>query len=100
MQVRTRISPSPSGSLHIGNLKTAIFNYIFAKKHGGTFYYRVEDTDQARVVEGAAQNILNDLRWAGVAPTEGYLIGGEYAPYSQMERLGEYKTYINFLIER
>ena len=99
--VRTRISPSPSGSsIHIGNLKTGIFNYIFAKKHGGTFYYRVEDTDQERVVEGAAQNILNDLRWAGITPTEGYLIGGPYAPYSQMERLGEYKKYINYLLEK
>lgn len=101
MNVRTRISPSPSGnSIHIGNLKTAIFNYVFAKKHAGVFYYRVEDTDQKRAVDGAAENILRDLRWAGVAPTEGYLIGGPHGPYSQMERLGEYRKYVDHLLEK
>lgn len=99
--IRVRISPSPSGqSIHIGNLKTALFNYLFAAKNGGVFYYRVENTDQAREVNGAAEVILNDLKWAGIAPTEGHLIGGQYAPYLQSDRIDIYRRYLARFLER
>lgn len=98
--VRTRIAPSPTGvSVHLGNVRTALFNYLFAKKNNGKFIFRLEDTDIERNVKEAPQNILNDLRWLGITPDEGYGIGGEYGPYSQLERLNLYKQYADKLVE-
>jgi len=84
--VRTRFAPSPTGDLHLGNLRIAIFNYLFARRHGGEFVIRVEDTDEERNVPGALEQILDDLRWAGLEWDEGPDIGGPYGPYRQSER--------------
>jgi len=98
-KVRVRIAPSPTGvSVHLGNVRTALFNYLFAKKHGGDFIFRIEDTDQARYVAEAPGNILKDLSWLGIRPSEGWGIGGDFGPYSQMERLDIYKKYADRLI--
>ena len=99
--IRVRISPSDTGkSIHIGNLKCALYNYLFAAKNGGTFYLRIEDTDLDRKVEGAAENILNDLKWAGIAPTEGFLLDQKYPPYVQSQRQDVYENYANHLLEK
>ena len=97
--VRTRIAPSPTGQdLHIGNAYTALINYVFAKKHGGKFLIRIEDTDRTRLVEGSESRILASLKWLGIVHDEGPDIGGPYAPYRQSERLVEYKKYAEQLI--
>ena len=97
--VRTRIAPSPTGmDLHIGNAYTALINYSFAKKHGGKFIIRIEDTDRARLVEGSEKNILSSLAWLGISHDEGPDIGGPYAPYRQSERLDTYKTHAEKLV--
>jgi glutamyl-tRNA synthetase len=100
-KVRVRFAPSPTGGLHMGGVRTALFNYLFAKKHGGDFILRIEDTDQTRYVNGAEEYIINALKWCGIEPNEGVGFGdGKHAPYRQSERkaLGIYKKYADQLI--
>lgn len=97
--VRVRFAPSPTGPLHIGGVRTALYNYLFAKKHKGTFVIRIEDTDQNRFVPGAQKYITDSLEWAGIMPTEGPGLGGEYGPYVQSERMHLYKPFALELIE-
>ncbi len=97
-EVRVRFAPSPTGALHIGGVRTALYNYLFAKKNGGTFILRIEDTDQARYVPGAEKYIIDSLRWFGILPTEGPEFGGNYGPYRQSERKDLYKQYADKLI--
>lgn len=97
--VRVRFAPSPTGGLHIGGVRTALFNYLFAKKHNGTFIIRIEDTDQNRFVEGAEDYILKSLEWCGIIPDEGPKNGGEFTPYRQSERKDIYKQYADQLLE-
>lgn len=97
--VRVRFAPSPTGPLHIGGVRTALYNFLLAKKLGGTFVLRIEDTDQTRFVEDAEQYIFDALKWAGMQPTESPLHGGEFGPYRQSERLHIYKSYTNILID-
>ena len=80
-KVRVRFAPSPTGPLHMGGVRTALFNYLFAKKQGGDFILRIEDTDQTRFVPGAEEYIIESLNWCGLTPVEGPGIGGEYGPY-------------------
>jgi glutamyl-tRNA synthetase len=96
--VRVRFAPSPTGPLHIGGVRTALFNYLFAKKHNGTFILRIEDTDQNRYVEGAEQYIIDALHWCGMPPDESPVNGGAFGPYRQSERKDLYKQYANELI--
>ncbi len=98
--VRVRFAPSPTGPLHIGGLRTALYNYLFAKKHSGTFILRIEDTDQTRYVDGAEQYIIDSLSWAGLMPDEGPGLGGSYGPYRQSERKPIYKQYAEELIQK
>ena len=98
-QVRVRYAPSPTGELHIGNARTALFNYLFARHHNGKFIIRIEDTDVARNVEGGVESQLKYLTWLGVDWDEGPDIGGPYGPYFQLERLDLYTEYANKLIE-
>ncbi len=95
---RVRFAPSPTGPLHIGGLRTALYNYLFARQTGGTFILRIEDTDQTRYVPGAEQYILESLAWAGIQPDEGPRAGGDYAPYRQSERKHIYRKYAEQLI--
>lgn len=97
--IRVRFAPSPTGALHIGGVRTALYNYLLAKKHGGIFILRIEDTDQTRFVPGAEEYIVNALRWLGIMPTEGPGIGGEYGPYKQSERRELYAQYVQQLVE-
>lgn len=100
-RVRLRFAPSPTGGLHMGGVRTALFCYLFAKKHGGDFVLRIEDTDQTRYVNGAEEYIINSLKWCGIEPNEGVGFGdGPYAPYRQSDRkeLGIYKKYADQLI--
>lgn len=85
-KVRLRFAPSPTGPLHMGGVRTALYNYLFAKKHGGDFILRIEDTDQTRYVEGAEDYIAESLNWCGILPNEGQGYGGDYGPYRQSER--------------
>ena len=96
--VRVRFAPSPTGPLHMGGVRTALYNYLFAKKHNGTFIIRIEDTDQTRFVPGTQQYIMDALEWCGIMPTEGPGLGGEYGPYVQSERKDMYKPYAEQLI--
>ena len=96
--VRVRFAPSPTGPLHIGGVRTALFNYLFAKKHGGDFLLRIEDTDQFRYVEGAEKYIVEALEWCGLKVDEGVTKGGDYGPYRQSERKELYKQYAMNLI--
>ncbi len=96
--VRVRFAPSPTGPLHIGGVRTALYNYLFAKKHGGTFILRIEDTDQTRYVQGAEEYILQSLEWLGLAPEESVNHGGDYGPYRQSERKDIYKQHVDQLI--
>src|SRR5690606_18757777 len=98
-QVRVRFAPSPTGPLHIGGVRTALFNYLFAKKHGGVFYLRIEDTDQNRYVEGAEEYIIEALNWCGIPFDEGIGKEGNFGPYRQSERKAIYKEYALNLIE-
>ncbi|HXH17899.1 MAG TPA: glutamate--tRNA ligase family protein, partial [Chitinophagales bacterium] len=84
--VRVRFAPSPTGPLHIGGVRTALYNYLFARKNKGTFILRIEDTDQARYVANAEQYIIDSLKWCGLEYDEGPETGGPYAPYRQSER--------------
>src|SRR5207253_3295691 len=88
--IRVRFAPSPTGHLHVGGARTAIFNWLFAKHHGGTFIIRVEDTDQARSTAESEAMVLDDLRWLGLMWDEGPDIGGPHAPYRQSERSDVY----------
>jgi len=99
-EVRVRFAPSPTGPLHIGGVRTALYNYLFAKNKGGKFLLRLEDTDQARFVPGAEKYILESLEWCGISPDEGVGAGGEYGPYRQSERKGMYRQYAEQLIEQ
>ena len=105
--VRVRFAPSPTGFVHIGSLRTALYNYLFAKNQGGEYILRVEDTDRTRLVDGAIENMLNAMKWAGVNHTEGVMLDeegnvvqkGEYGPYIQSERLDIYKKYVQELLD-
>ncbi|RCH53794.1 glutamate--tRNA ligase [Mucilaginibacter hurinus] len=97
-KIRVRFAPSPTGGLHLGGVRTALFNYLFAKKHGGDFVLRIEDTDQTRYVEGAEQYIMECLAWCGIAPDESPATGGQFAPYRQSERKPLYREYAEKLV--
>jgi len=99
-EVRVRYAPSPTGHLHIGNARTALFNYLYAKHFNGKFIIRIEDTDEKRNVEGGEESQLKYLKWLGIEWDEGADVGGDYGPYRQMERLDIYNKYVNELIER
>ena len=96
--VRVRFAPSPTGGLHLGGVRTVLYNYLFARQHKGTFVLRIEDTDQGRYVEGAEQYILDCLNWCGLLPDEGPGIGGDFGPYRQSERKDTYKIYAEQLV--
>jgi len=96
--LRVRFAPSPTGYLHIGGLRTALYNFLFAKNKNGKLILRIEDTDRKRFVEGAVENLIDTLSWAGISFDEGPDIGGEYAPYLQSERLHIYKELAQKLI--
>ena len=108
--VRLRFAPSPTGYLHIGGLRTALYNYLYAKQNGGKFLLRIEDTDRTRYVEGAIENLIHELKWAGVEADEGVCLDengkitevGECGPYIQSERVekGIYNKYSEELIEK
>lgn len=98
-QVRVRFAPSPTGYLHVGGLRTALYNFLFARKNKGKFILRIEDTDRNRYVEGAVENLIAALKWAGLDYDEGPDIGGEYGPYMQSQRLDLYKKYADELIK-
>lgn len=98
-RVRVRFAPSPTGPLHIGGVRTALYNYLFARKHGGDFIFRIEDTDSNRFVEGAEEYILESFRWLGVEFDEGVTFGGEHGPYRQSERRDIYKKYVKQLLD-
>ena len=100
MEVRTRFAPSPTGFMHIGNLRTALYAYLFAKKHNGKFILRIEDTDAERLVEGAVEKIYATLKKAGIKYDEGPDVGGDYGPYIQSQRKDIYLKYAKELIER
>ncbi|HEY4612209.1 MAG TPA: glutamate--tRNA ligase family protein, partial [Bacteroidota bacterium] len=97
--VRVRFAPSPTGFLHVGGLRTALYNYLFAKHHGGAFLLRIEDTDQSRKVEGAVENLIATLDWAGIHYDEGPNRDGGHGPYIQSERLERYNKYATQLVE-
>ena len=88
--VRTRFAPSPTGFMHLGNLRSALYTYLYAKRHGGSFILRIEDTDQSRYVEGAVDVIYNTLRDIGMQWDEGPDVGGDYGPYVQSQRKDMY----------
>jgi len=98
--VRVRFAPSPTGPLHIGGVRTALYNYLFAKKTGGTFILRIEDTDQARFVDGAEEYIMESLKWCGIIVDEGIREGGKYGPYRQSDRKEIYRQYADMLIDK
>jgi glutamyl-tRNA synthetase len=99
-KVRVRFAPSPTGPLHMGGVRTALYNYLFAKKHGGDFILRIEDTDQARFVPGAEEYIIESLKWCGIEPNEGVGFGdGPYKPYRQSERKSMYRQFAEQLVK-
>jgi len=97
-KVRVRFAPSPTGGLHLGGVRTVLFNYLFAKQHKGDFVLRIEDTDQSRYVKGAEEYILECLKWCGLTPDESPIAGGHYAPYRQSERKSIYREYAERLV--
>ena len=99
-QVRVRFAPSPTGPLHIGGVRTALYNYLFAKKNNGTFILRIEDTDQGRFVEGAEEYIMESLKWCGIVVDEGISEGGKFGPYRQSDRKGNYRQYADILVDK
>ncbi len=99
-QVRVRFAPSPTGPLHIGGVRTALYNYLFAKKNGGTFILRIEDTDQARYVGSAEEYIMEALEWCGIVVEEGIREGGSFGPYRQSDRKAIYRQYADMLIAK
>ena len=98
-KVRVRFAPSPTGGLHLGGVRTVLFNYLFAKNNGGDFIVRIEDTDQSRFVKGAEEYIFDCLKWCGLTPDESAIHGGEFAPYRQSERKEIYKQYAEQLVK-
>ena len=98
MSVRVRFAPSPTGGLHLGGVRTVLYNYLFAKQHGGEFVLRIEDTDQTRFVAGAEEYIFNCLKWCGLQPDESPAHGGPYGPYRQSERKEMYRKYAETLV--
>ncbi len=98
-RVRVRFAPSPTGPLHIGGVRTALYNYLFARQHGGDLIFRIEDTDSNRFVEGAEEYILESFRWLGIKFDEGVSFGGEHGPYRQSERRDIYKKYVKVLLD-
>ena len=98
-KVRVRFAPSPTGPLHIGGVRTALYNYLFAKQHGGDLVLRIEDTDSNRFVPGAEEYILESFRWLGIKFDEGVSFGGNYGPYRQSERREIYKKYVKQLLD-
>ena len=99
-RVRTRFAPSPTGFLHVGGLRTALYNYLYAKKMNGDFIVRIEDTDQARKVEGADKSLLKTLEMTGIVPDESFMHGGNFGPYVQSERLDTYRELCRQLLEQ
>ncbi|HVZ25126.1 MAG TPA: glutamate--tRNA ligase, partial [Sediminibacterium sp.] len=99
-KVRVRFAPSPTGGLHLGGVRTVLFNYLFARQHGGDFIVRIEDTDQTRFVPGAEAYIFETLDWCGLTPDESPLHGGPFAPYRQSERKAQYRAYAESLVEK
>ena len=97
-KVRVRFAPSPTGALHIGGVRTALYNYLFARQHGGDFVFRIEDTDSNRFVPGAEEYIIESFRWLGIKFDEGVGIGGDKGPYRQSERRSIYKKYVDQLL--
>jgi len=97
--IRVRFAPSPTGYLHVGGLRTALYNYLFTRKNNGTFILRIEDTDQTRYVEGAEENLINALKWAGLTYDEGPDVGGPKGPYRQSERIRIYQQYAKQLLD-
>lgn len=97
--IRVRFAPSPTGYLHVGGLRTALYNYLFARKNNGKFILRIEDTDRNRYVEGAVENLINSLKWCGLDYDEGPDVGGNFGPYMQSQRLDIYKKYAQQLID-
>ena len=97
-EVRVRFAPSPTGYLHVGGLRTALYNYLFAKHNNGKMILRIEDTDRTRLVEGATENLINSMRWAGIEFDESPEIGGDYGPYVQSERFDLYRKYCDELV--
>ena len=109
-EVRVRFAPSPTGDLHIGGLRTALYNYLFAKANNGKFILRIEDTDKNREVEGSSERLIESLKWAGLEFDEGAGVviedaskekyrQGPYSPYKQSERLDIYKKFVEYLLE-
>lgn len=99
IRVRVRFAPSPTGGLHLGGMRTVLYNYLFAKKNDGDFIVRIEDTDQSRYVPGAEEYIFNCLKWAGLEPNESSIHGGGYGPYRQSERKEQYASYAEQLVK-
>ena len=97
-KVRVRFAPSPTGALHIGGVRTALYNYLFARQHGGDLVFRIEDTDSNRFVPGAEEYIIESFRWLGIKFDEGVSFGGEHGPYRQSERRSIYKNYVDQLL--
>ncbi|MDY3852710.1 MAG: glutamate--tRNA ligase [Prevotella sp.] len=97
-KVRVRFAPSPTGPLHIGGVRTALYNYLFARQHGGEFVFRIEDTDTQRFVPGAEEYIIESFRWLGIQFDEGVSFGGNHGPYRQSERREIYKEYVDWLL--
>ena len=97
--IRVRFAPSPTGPLHIGGVRTALYNYLFAKKNNGQFILRIEDTDQTRFVPGAEEYIIEAFKWCGIEFDEGIVKGGPFAPYKQSERSGIYKQFVDQLLK-
>ena len=100
MNVRTRFAPSPTGMMHVGGVRTALFAWLYARQHQGQFILRIEDTDKAREVAGSIEHIIEALKWLGIEWDEGIDIGGPFAPYLQSERLASYQKYARILIEK
>ena len=99
-RVRVRFAPSPTGGLHLGGVRTVLYNYLFAKHHGGDFIVRIEDTDQSRYVPGAEEYIFDTLNWCGLEPDESTQHGGDYGPYRQSERKESYRKYAEELVQK
>ena len=98
-KVRVRFAPSPTGALHIGGVRTALYNYLFARQHGGELIFRIEDTDSQRFVPGAEEYIIESFRWLGIQFDEGVSFGGKHGPYRQSERREIYKKYVDQLLK-
>lgn len=98
-EVRVRFAPSPTGPLHIGGVRTALYNYLFARQHNGKLIFRIEDTDSHRFVPGAEEYILESFKWLGIKFDEGVSFGGDHGPYRQSERREIYKKYVSQLLD-